>query len=508
MERASPRDRFAADLAERASAFDDPVTGSAYNVPGLGLIGLFLIAAGLGAFSANPALTAAAILTLPIFMALLWRRGEPPVLLFAVGFQWVQVTTKVFQANSYGITAAELTGKPSIDLVVGLSLLGLLIMAVAMRLMLRRLGEARIAQAKRELKAIRPARAFWFYVIATLASEAVSAFAWSVSGLVQQFIALAEIRWIGLFLFAYVALAQKKMRLVLLVAVAFEIIGGVGFFSEFKTPIFVLLIALGTVRYDVRPSVAALATVLIGVLFYAGAAWTAVKDEYRQFLNDATRSQNQVVTQSEAVLGLYTRLAALSHAQVMEATHALYDRLAYIEFFAAVTEFVPAGRPHGKGEIWRASVMHVFMPRLFFPSKPRLPSDSELTMAWTGYQLASDAEGTSISIGYMGESYADFGVPFMFVPVFLIGLLWGGIYVWFIRRSPHVLIGFAFAAAMLIGAYQFEMASIKLVGGTLNKFIVFALLMRFAGLPMAKWLSGEKKNDEDSVAPAAAGAHA
>lgn len=505
MELVSPRDRFAAELAARARALDTPTAEGAYNVPGAGLLALFLLAAGLGMFTSNPALTAAAILVLPVFMALLWRRGEPPVLLFAVGFQWVQVVTKVFQANSYGVTVAELTGKPSIGLVVWLSLLGLLVLAVGMRLMLRRLGEARLEQARRELAAIRPVRAFWLYVALSVLAEVISTYAWSAGGLAQQMIALSEIRWIGLFLFAYVALAQKKMRLLLLAVVAYEVIGGIGFFAGFKTPIFVLLIAVGTVRYNVRPSSVALAALLIGVLFYAGAAWTAVKGEYRQFLNDGTRSQNQVVTQTEAVLGLFERLAMLSHAEVMDATHSMYNRLAYVEYFTAVTEYVPAARPHGEGEIWKASLMHVLMPRALFPDKPRLPSDSELTMEWTGYYLASEAEGTSISIGYMGESYADFGVPGMFVPVFLIGLLWGGIYVWFVRRSPYVLVGYAFAVAMLVGAYQFEMAGIKLLGGTLNKFIVFALMMRFFGGKLGRWLTAEQAAaPQERAAPAAA----
>lgn len=496
MELLSPRERFAADLAARTRALEDTAKGGVYNVPGLGLLGLFLIAAGLGVFTANPALTAAAILVLPMFMALLWRRGEPPVLLFAVGFQWVQVTTKVFQANSYGVTVSELIGKPSADYVVGLSLIGLLIMSFAMHLMMRRLGRVRLEKLKKEVEYMSPLRAFWFYAFVALLSEGIGAVAWSVSGLAQQLIALSAVRWIGLFVFAYVALAKGRMIWLLVLVVVYEVIGSIGFFAGFKTPIFVMLISIGSVRYNIRPSLVVLGVFLLGLLFYAGAAWTAVKGEYRQFLNDGTRSQRQVVTQAEAVLGLFSRLAALSHADVMAASESMFNRLAYIEYFTAVTEYVPAARPHGEGEIWKAAVLHVLMPRAIFPDKPPLPSDSELTMAWTGYHLASDADGTSISIGYMGESYADFGVPGMFVPVFLIGLLWGGVYVWFLRRSPSVLLGFAFAVAMLVGAYQFEVAGIKLLGGTLNKFIVLAVLMRFATKRLERWLISGDANEK------------
>src|SRR4051812_21270977 len=60
---------------------------------------IFAAAAFFGLFSANAALISCGILILPLFVKLVWRRGEPPVLLFACFMQWVQVTAILFYAN-------------------------------------------------------------------------------------------------------------------------------------------------------------------------------------------------------------------------------------------------------------------------------------------------------------------------------------------------------------------------------------------------------------------------
>lgn len=505
MELASPRDRFAADLAARARALDAPADEGAYVVPNAGLVAAFALVAALGLLTPNPLLTAASVLVLPLFMGLLWRRGEPPILLFAVSFQWLQVTAKVYQANSAGLTVEALSGKPAMGGVILLALAGLVVLAAGMRLMLRRLGPSRLAAATEEIARVRPSRAFWLYVVLAIGAEVIDQFASSAGGLRQLLGATMGLRWAGLFLFAYAVLHHKKQRLLLVLVTAFEILNGIGFFSGFKTPVFVLLIAYGTVRYQIRPSSVLAGAVLIVALFYAGSAWTAVKSDFRSFLNQGSGQQQNVHNQTQTILGLAERVLSLTHREVMEASDALLRRIAYVDYFAAVVEYVPTARPHGGGEIWGAALMHTLMPRLFFPNKPPLPSDSELTMAWTGYHMASGEQGTSISIGYMGESYADFGPWGMFVPVLLVGMMWGFMYAWFVGRAPLAIIGFGFAVAMLIGAYQFEMASIKLLGGTVSRFLVLALLLHLVGDRMGRWLMQAEPEAEAGAAPAPLG---
>ena len=90
------------------------------------------------------------------------------------------------------------------------------------------------------------------------------------------------------------------------------------------------------------------------------------------------------------------------------ATQGMLDRLSYVDFFAVVLETVPSQLPHENGALWLDAITRPFMPRLFFPSKTVI-DDSERTNYYTGLGVAGAEEGTSISLGYVAESYIDFG---------------------------------------------------------------------------------------------------
>ncbi len=79
------------------------------------------------------------------------------------------------------------------------------------------------------------------------------------------------------------------------------------------------------------------------------------------------------------------------------------------------------------------------MPRFLFPDKPVL-DDSERTRTYTGMNVAGMEQGTSIGIGYIGESYVDFGPVKMFAPIFLLGLLYGLIYRFFVTKTRYTLL--------------------------------------------------------------------
>ena len=182
----------------------------------------------------------------------------------------------------------------------------------------------------------------------------------------------------------------------------------------------------------------------------------------------------------------------------------LFGRIAYVDYFALVTDYVPEYVPYEGGELWKNAILHVLTPRAFYPDKPPLTPDSEVTMRYTGLHLASEEQGTSISIGYMGESYVDFGPYGMFIPVFILGVLWGLMYYYFMTRARLLVVGYAFATTLLLSAYQFEMTGIKLLGGVTMRFIVLALIMYFAEKRIGKWL---QKGSQAERVPAHSMAH-
>src|SRR3954469_14765110 len=81
----------------------------------------------------NPVLSAGSVLVLLALIRLLWRAGEPPILLFAAGYQWIQITTLVIQANYQGKVLAALATYDRTEDAIWLSLAGLMALAFGMR---------------------------------------------------------------------------------------------------------------------------------------------------------------------------------------------------------------------------------------------------------------------------------------------------------------------------------------------------------------------------------------
>ena len=95
------------------------------------------------------------------------------------------------------------------------------------------------------------------------------------------------------------------------------------------------------------------------------------------------------------------------------------DRLWAIYYPALAVARVPDVVPHTDGKLMLDTLQFMFMPRVFFPDKPEIGSDSELVRRYSGVWVAGANEDTDIAFGYAAESYIDFGVPMMFMPVFI-----------------------------------------------------------------------------------------
>ena len=91
--------------------------------------------------------------------------------------------------------------------------------------------------------------------------------------------------------------------------------------------------------------------------------------------------------------------------------------------------------------------------------------------------MAGEEQGASIGIGYMAESYIDFGPFLMFVPIFLLGAFYGLTYRMFAFGRTKVALGMATASSIIIfSAYHIETSNIKLVGGNTMALLVLGFL--------------------------------
>jgi hypothetical protein len=138
-----------------------------------------------------------------------------------------------------------------------------------------------------------------------------------------------------------------------------------------------------------------------------------------------------------------------------------------------------------------AALIHIVTPRVFFPNKAELPSDSEEVRKYSGVHVAGRETNTSIAFGYAPEAYIDFGIPLMFVPVFLFGVAVGFLYALFRQLIWHRELFVAFATVTFwLTVYLFERSWATMLGVSLG-FMVYlgipvVLLDRFLLIKYAR----------------------
>jgi hypothetical protein len=454
-----------------------------------------------GFFSANPLLTSAAILMLPLLTSLLWLHGEPPVLLFACAMQWVQATAAIFYTNVKGVALSvewEFGGAEIVK-ATWLSMAGVMVLAVGMRLaLLRRKGDM-ASQVREEIARLQSARLFPLYLVAFVVLSLVERLAFRIPALTQPLLALTTLRWVLVFLLAYTVFTQRRQYVLLAVVVSLEFFTGLlGFFGGFKSVLFVLLVALPAAPHFFRGTRLLQFSLIAVAVLVAGIVWTAVKGNYREFLNQGTGQQVVLAPVDQRVEKLGELLNGLNREQLESGWEDMILRSSYVKFFGQTIANVPSSLPYENGALWLGAVKHVLMPRFLFPNKAVL-DDSARASYYTGSEVAGAEEGTSIGIGYMGESYIDFGQIGMFAPIFLLGLFYGFIYRFFVNNHPVKVLGFAMATAILIfGAYTIETSNVKLIGGNLMGLIVMGLSANLAGAWLWRQITSQPVRIEGS----------
>ena len=452
-------------------------------------IGVACLAA-YGALSPNGLLTSFAIVTLPVVIKLLWVRGEPPVLAFACAMQWLQASAAIFYTDHNHVSLEQTFGNHQLETASWLSLIAVLVLAAGMRLALVRRPVNRHQLIAGAASKMNVGKAFFAYLIASAVGTQLGNYAWATSGLTQILITLGAIKWIFVFILAYSILEQRRGSFLLAILVMFEIaIGFLGYFAGFKSVFFVVVVAAlaSPLALTSRRLVIVVATIVCLVVL--GIFWSAIKTEYREYLNQGTGQQTVMVPMEDRAAKLNELFDRFTWNDVDVGLEAMILRVSYVYYFALAMVNVPDTIPYENGALWWGTLKHVFMPRLFFPEKASI-DDSERTMMYTGISVGGAEQGTSIGIGYVGESYIDFGPIWMFMPIFLLGLFYGIIYRIFALQSRRVLFGNAIAVAILVfGAYTIETSNIKLVGTNVTAVLVMGGLYLLCGGLIERWLS-------------------
>jgi len=428
-----------------------------------------------------------------------WRPGEP-ALAYCLAFQWLFIVTGYFYFCVTGAYPEDgIVG--DIDAAVLLCLAGLIALAAGMR--------SGIAVLAKTVDNSRPnskdwqtpydiPRLFWL----TIAFGAVNWFT-EISPMLIWFdgaqIIYRLLQFRHLFFFLLLLTVIRRQHGFDYGAVAFLVYlvpALTSHMSAFSGPFIVLFLAAvsewrpwsrhGWERWRSNRAYRH-AAVIAMLLVVMGLVWTGgVKGVWRPRVLSGEVSGSPL---DKAFAFTATVAETAPNIRVGSAGHDLSKRMSSdVGYFADTLARVPVVVPHANGNLtWRA-VNHVLKPRILFPDKENLGSDSWLVELYAGRAAAGWESNTSIALGYMAEFYIDYGIPGMFVALFTLGTLVGLLYRSAILFCPSYDLyrAVVFGLAAHFSTYGAELA--KMTGGLLQTYIIFGGLLLVLGRPIHRFL--------------------
>src|SRR5258708_5022456 len=450
-------------------------------------IGLVLISCVGVLFAANPAYMFCCLVTFIILIGLLWRNASPGILLFSMLVQWAQVFAYVPWMNAGGYDINRISNHGGIAVIF--SCLGLIVMALTLHLGLKSLPLPSKEQLFLQAKRIDERKILILYLFSTFFLSGAGLAFGDAGGLTQILMTFASVKWVFFMVYAYVAWINKKNRLILLLIIVFEFITALySFFSSFKEVIFyTIIVALSFVR-KVNFKQVFYGILAVAALLFFFLTWTAIKRDYRQFLNKGTKQQVVEVSRSEAFDKIGEKIGTLTWDEYQKITGLFLYRVQYVLHLAKTMDRVPEVIPHENGQVWWDNISFVLMPRLFFPDKPVYDATVK-TNKYTAFHYSGLKQGTSFSLGYFADSYIDFGYTGMFIPLALLAL-----FIVFIYRTLYgfnkinVLMRYGIVNVTLINLASFESDGLFLFGRLMLLFLVFWFLSKFVFGRLQTWL--------------------
>jgi len=424
-----------------------------------------------------------------LIVTLFWRPGEPPILLYIFLFQWLESSVWIYYDTFRGLRVDD--GSPSgagRQLATVLLLIGLAVQAIGVRWAAGEWSSQDRELAESQLNRVRQNTWLRLYLVATVVSVGAALLAKLFPLLSQPLLSVVYLRWAAYVVLTFATFfradaSKPRWLLVFLLELLFSL---GDYFSSFK---FVFLftfvgLAAAQVKVSIRQKVGLVFVVILALLF--GSIWSEIKGEYRNFVSGGERAQIVTVDFSRRIDKLVELTSSLDWYGVLDGFDLLLRRIEYVEYFGEVTRFVPVLLSHTGGERWLDAIIRPFMPRLIFSNKPII-DESDITSRFTGLAMAGFNEGTQISIGYIGETYIDFGRYAMMPVLFLWGLFLGLVYRWLLLgKYTRGVLGMGLVSPTLImtsGSIGSGLA--KLVGGLIVTILVMWL---FSRLVVPRWL--------------------
>jgi len=431
----------------------------------------------LGGLFADDWLISASMLVLWAIWKLTLIRDGLFVVPMALTFQWVQSTSGLFYSGFSGRTLEAIQRsdwRPMVMIGLGCCLA----LAIGFRLGLQMIRPARAGEDRPEF-ALSFKLLVIIYIVTIFLEGGLNTAVRALPSMRQIVVTFDEARLGVLYL-----LLRRFFRPVpqwgrIVGVVGFEVILGIsGFFAGFREPLVLTGLAMLEVfdRRNLRhwAAVAAMAVVTVA----CGLVWMGIRSEYRR---DYVQMDNFKADRGARIARIGDLVSGFLNSDSDQFTKTFdnfVDRMWPIYYPALAVARVPRTLPHTDGAIISAALQHITMPRVFFPNKGELSSDSEMVRKYSGVWVAGAEMGTSIAFGYAAESYVDFGVPWMFLPAFLFALGMGLVYRVVSVRIKHLDLMLAYTTVTFwFAMYLFERSWVVMLGEAVG-------LIVYVGLPL------------------------
>ena len=459
---------------------------------------LVSLAAAVAIFSANPLMTLASLGTLGFIWIGAFRSPVRTIMAAFVSVQWLQVSIIVWLAEFYRIdlslpqsTAICTTCHPLSQVVVTSSTEETIIFALAgiasLVIGTRVLGP-RISSFSPNIAGFRLPRVFLCY-LALLAIARISG-PFVGGGFAQALIALGALRFAFVVLLINEWITKRRGLLLLIGVFLIEIIiGFAGYFAGFKD-IFVVAGTASLIVAKLYWKRVRLMLVVAGpILLVLASVWTVIKPKYREFLRQGSRDQIVATDINRSLDAVQNMSGNISADDFFGGMMGALLRVSYVEIPSYAMGHVPNIIPYQYGALWGEAIREVVQPRLLFPDKPSRPSDSVRTNRFTGQRF--ETRGTSVSMGYVIESYIDFGTVGALVLLFSLGMLYALIarHILYLGGRNNLTFCIAVLIVLFLPTEIFEISNVKLFPGMLLNWIVCSIVVWFVWPVILPWLS-------------------
>ncbi|MCB9046913.1 MAG: hypothetical protein H6550_12345 [Chitinophagales bacterium] len=431
-----------------------------------------------------------------VLLKSLWKPYTPPVFLYFIGLQWLQVFACILYADFLGEKMDVLFDSYDLTFLFTVTFLQLLAIIFVLRNYVRPQARRVVNRdvMREAVQQLNTKNVIIGYIVMAIVLPLVPVLTRGNASLYQLVVSFGILKYVFLALLVFILLLKTDTNKPLIVGILlFDfVLSFASFFSDFKTLLILIIIVYFTVNPNLsRRAIMRMVPIVVALLFFFS-FWSYVKGGYRAYLNQGSGAQVQTVSNTEALVYMFNQVVNFDVSSVWDGAAILLSRVQYMERYSEVYKRVPSEINYKGGEELLSVFEFLLVPRFINPDKG-VKDASLRTSYYTGKRFSSSSQGTSISMGYFCDFYIDFGLYFMFIPIIFLYMLIGNVYKRIINADKYnILLVYAIAIGFFLSLGAFESDSLFFLGKLRNNlaFMVIGYYTFFT--PLQKFLLSKK----------------